>query len=276
MASVTGWRGRNPVLDSGMVPPEPAESLMLCSSRRSSRLASLRAERARPDARVAATSAGTNVLALTVPQPLATSNPGAAVKPCTRTCPVSESITELFPLTTSEIPACVPSGPRMSYSTGLIGPRFRPWLSWVASASTPATMGADSDVPDWASIVMSGTERHREPRFTLSWYDGRPNTAEKPAPSEKMPPTCQIGSGPSLLPSVLLTFGTVPPTAVTHGLSSHVAVAGPGLVVPHWALAIARFCTTPQSPVAFSTGMPAAAAASGPGSLAWICAVPKA
>ena len=56
----------------------------------------------------------------------------------------------------------------MSYSTGLTGPRFRPWLSWVASAITPATMGADSDVPDWESIVMSGTERHRD-RFTLSW-----------------------------------------------------------------------------------------------------------
>ena len=109
-----------------------------------------------------ATSAGTNLLASTVPQPLATSNPGAAVKPGTRTLPL-ESITELFPLTTSEMPAWVPSGPRMSYSTGLIGPRLRPWLSWVASASTPATMGADSDVPDWASIVMSGTERIREP-----------------------------------------------------------------------------------------------------------------
>jgi hypothetical protein len=34
-----------------------------------------------------------------------------------------------------------------------------------------------------------------------------------------------------------------------HGLSSQMAGAGPGLVVPHWALAIARFCTTPQSPV---------------------------
>ena len=97
-----------------------------------------------------------------MPQPLATSNPGAAVKPCTRTLPVFGSITELFPLTTSERPAWVPSGPRMSYSTGLTGPRFRPWLSWVASAITPATMGADSDVPDWESIVMSGTERHRD------------------------------------------------------------------------------------------------------------------
>src|SRR5580704_1419910 len=90
-----------------------------------------------------------------------------------------------------------------------------------------------------------------------------------------MPASCQIGSGPSLLPLVLLTFGTVPPTAVTHGLSSQVAVSGPALVLPHWALATARFCTTPQSPVAFSTGMPAAAADSGPGSLAWICAAPS-
>ena len=60
------------------------------------------------------------------------------------------------------MPARLPSEPRMSYSTGLIGPRFRPPLSWVASASTPATIGADSDVPSWASIVMSGTERHGE------------------------------------------------------------------------------------------------------------------
>ena len=37
-------------------------------------------------------SAGTNVLALTVPQPLATSNPGAAVRPGTRTCPVFGSM----------------------------------------------------------------------------------------------------------------------------------------------------------------------------------------
>src|ERR1051326_6249792 len=98
---------------------------------------------------------------------------------------------------------------------------------------------------------------------------------ENPAPSAKMPPTCQSGSGPSLLPSVVLTFGTVPPTAVTHGLSSQVAVSGPALVLPHWALATARFCTTPQSPVAFSTGMPAAAVVIGPGSLAWICAAPS-
>jgi len=137
----------------------------------SSRPASLRAERVRSDALVAATSAGTNLLASTVPQPLATSNPGAAVKPCTSTCPVCGSITELFPLTTSEMPASVPSGPRMSYSTGLTGPRLWPWFSWVASASTPATMGADSDVPDWESIVMSGTERIREPviRATPFW-----------------------------------------------------------------------------------------------------------
>src|SRR5580692_10705702 len=98
---------------------------------------------------------------------------------------------------------------------------------------------------------------------------------ENPAPSPKMPPTCHSGSGPSLLPSVLLTFGTLPPTAVTQGLSSQVAVDGKLVVLPHWALATARFCTTPQSPVAFSTGMPAAAAASGPGSLAWICTLPS-
>src|SRR6266496_1776116 len=202
MASLTGWRGRNPVLGTAVVPPDPAESRMARVSPLSSRPASFRAERARPVALVPATSAGTNLLASTVPQPLATSNPGAAVKPGTRTLPVLGSITELFPLTTSERPAWVPSGPRTSYSTG-----------WT---------------------------------------------------------------GPSLLPSVLLTFGTVPPTAVTHGLSSQVAVSGPALVLPHCALATARFCTTPQSPVAFVTGMPAAAAASGPGSLAWICAVPKA
>src|SRR5689334_13952732 len=168
MASLTGWRGRNPVLVTAVVPPGAGEERVGWSSPLRFRAAFLRAERARPVALVPATSAGTNSAASTVPQPLATSNPGAAVKPGTRTSPL-ESITELFPLTTSERPARVPSGPRMSYSTGLIGPRFRPWLSWVASASTPATMGADSDVPDWASIVISGTERHREPRFTLSW-----------------------------------------------------------------------------------------------------------
>ena len=59
----------------------------------------------------------------------------------------------------------------MSYSTGLTGPTFLPWLSWVASVSTPATVGADSDVPDCASIVMSGTERIFEPviRATPFW-----------------------------------------------------------------------------------------------------------
>ena len=118
----------------------------------------------------AATRAGTNLLASTVPQPLATSNPGPAVKPGTRTFPVCGSITELFPLTTSEIPARARCGPS-TYSAGLIGPRFRPWFSWVASASTPATMGADSDVPSWESMVISGTERIREPviRATPSW-----------------------------------------------------------------------------------------------------------
>jgi hypothetical protein len=56
-------------------------------------------------------------------------------------------------------------------AAGLSGPRFRPWFSWVASASTPATMGADSDVPDWESIVLSGTERIRGPviRATPFW-----------------------------------------------------------------------------------------------------------
>ena len=47
----------------------------------------------------------------------------------------------------------------MPYSAGLTGPRSWPWLSWVASASTPANSGAASDVPSWASMVMSGTER---------------------------------------------------------------------------------------------------------------------
>jgi hypothetical protein len=36
-------------------------------------------------------------------------------------------------------------------------------------------MGADSDVPLWESMVMSGTERHFEPVMlaTSSWYLGR-------------------------------------------------------------------------------------------------------
>ena len=46
---------------------------------------------------------------------------------------------------------------------------------------------------------------------------------EDPAPSEKMPSTRQSGSGLSFAPLVVLTFGTLPPTAVTHGLSSQVA-----------------------------------------------------
>ena len=48
---------------------------------------------------------------------------------------------------------------------------FWPWLSWVASASTPFSSGAASDVPFWASMVMSGTERIALPVMaaTPSW-----------------------------------------------------------------------------------------------------------
>ena len=59
---------------------------------------------------------------------------------------------------TSAMPAAAPRGP-MAYRAGLIGPRSWPWLSWVASASTPFSSGAASDVPSWASMVMSGTDR---------------------------------------------------------------------------------------------------------------------
>ncbi len=68
-------------------------------------------------------------------------------------------------------------------------------------------------------------------------------------------------------------FGTLPPTAVTHGESSHAAVSGVAVVFPHCAFATARFCTTPQSPLATITGMPAAAADSRPGSCALISAL---
>ena len=73
---------------------------------------------------------------------------------------------------------------------------------------------------------------------------------------------------------MLLRFGTLPPTAVTQGESSHAAVSGVPEVSSHCPLATARFWTTPQSPVATSTGMPAAAAASSPGSWARISALP--
>ena len=59
-----------------------------------------------------------------------------------------------------------------------------------------------------------------------------------------------------------LRFGTLPPTAVIHGESSQAAVSGVADVLLHCALATARFCTTPQSPVATSTGTPFAAAVS--------------
>ena len=100
------------------------------------------------------------------------------------------------------------------------------------------------------------------------------NTEEYPAPSAKMPPTCQTGSGPIFCPW-LFKFGTLPPTAVTQGESSQAAVSGVAEVVPHWLLAMARFCTTPQSPVATSTGMPAAAAVSSPASCEVISTGPE-
>src|SRR5262249_59640230 len=113
-------------------------------------------------------------------------------------------------------------------------------------------------------------------RGPAAWGEaGGGKAGETGPPAENTPPRGELGTARGWPPPVLLTFGTVPPTAVTHGLSSQVAVCGPALVLPHWALATARFCTTPQSPVAFSTGMPAAAADSGPGSLAWICALPQ-
>src|SRR5258708_35623816 len=68
-------------------------------------------------------------------------------------------------------------------------------------------------------------------------------------------------------------WGADAPRAVTHGESSHAAVSGVAVVLPHCALATARFCTTPQSPVATITGMPAAAADSRPGSCALIWAL---
>ena len=66
----------------------------------------------------------------------------------------------------------------------------------------------------------------------------------------------------------------LPPTAVIQGESSQAAVSGCCEAVPHCELATGRFCTTPQSPVATSTGMPAAAAASSPGFCAVTCSAP--
>src|SRR5581483_875950 len=88
-----------------------------------------------------------------------------------------------------------------------------------------------------------------------------------------MPPTCQSGSGPTFTQPVEM-FGTLPDTAVTQGLSSQAAVSGPALVLPHWLLAVARFCTTPQSPVPTSTGTLLAAAVSSAGSCAVISGWP--
>ena len=64
-------------------------------------------------------------------------------------------------------------------------------------------------------------------------------------------------------------------SAVQDTIHYDIAVSGVAEVSAHWPLATARFCTTPQSPVATSTGMPAAAAASSPGSCAVISAVPE-
>src|SRR6201999_2502156 len=103
---------------------------------------------------------------------------------------------------------------------------------------------------------------------TPSWYAGRANTDESPAPSENCANgagSCHTGSGPSLSPFWGLTSGTLPPTAVTHGESSQAAVDGVLPASSHWAFASARFCTTPQSPVPSTKGIPALAAASSPG-----------
>ena len=54
----------------------------------------------------------------------------------------------------------------------------------------------------------------------------------------------------------------LPPTAVIQGESSQAAVSGVAETSWHCPLATARFCTTPQSPLATSTGTPAAAAVS--------------
>ena len=51
-------------------------------------------------------------------------------------------------------------------------------------------------------------------------------------------------------------------------------MSGCVVVSPHWLLAVARFCTTPQSPVPTSTGTPFAAAVSSAGSCAVISGLP--
>ena len=79
-------------------------------------------------------------------------------------------VNESLPPTTSRMPALIPAGPSVPYSTGLMGPRSA-LFSWVASASTPASSGEASEVPSVPSMVMSGTERHGEPviEATPSW-----------------------------------------------------------------------------------------------------------
>ena len=81
------------------------------------------------------------------------------------------------------------------------------------------------------------------------------NTEEYPAPSANAPRHARSDRGRSCSRR-WAKFGTLPPTAVTQGESSQAAVSGVAEVLSHWLLAMARFCTTPQSPVATSTGMP--------------------
>ncbi len=82
------------------------DSRMPCSIRLSPAAAWRRAEDSWSSARVAATRLGTNLLALIVPHPLATSNPRPAVNPVTFGA-------ESLPLTTSAIPDLAPAGPRI-------------------------------------------------------------------------------------------------------------------------------------------------------------------
>src|SRR5258708_39972055 len=88
-------------------------------------------------AAVAGARLGTNLAALSEPQPLATSKPLAAGNPGTRTVLPSGVGTELLPLITSAMPARAPCGPSTRYSTGLIGPTLA-LFAWGARARMPA------------------------------------------------------------------------------------------------------------------------------------------
>ena len=80
--------------------------------------------------------------------------------------------------------------------------------------------------------------------------------------------------GPEAFPVDRLTFGTLPPTPVDPRGMSHPATSAATRDVLALPVRRGRSWTTPQSPVATATGIPASAAASSPGSWARISGSP--